>query len=113
MLPTMEILKSLSFFILVGLCEISGGYLIWPWLRYDKIGWLGPIGPLARTIYGIILTFQPANFDRAYAAYDCIFIGLSIIWGWHIAKIAPDRFGLIGDFIALIGVIIIMFWPQV
>lgn len=28
-----EILKSLGYFILAGLCEIGGGYLIWLWLK--------------------------------------------------------------------------------
>jgi len=60
-------------------------------------------------IYGIIPTFQPAGFGRAYAAYGDIFIVLSILQGWQIDRIAPDRFDLIGGFIALIGVIIIMY----
>jgi small multidrug resistance family-3 protein len=37
---------------------------------------------------------------------------LSIIWGWQIDRIAPDRFDLIGGFIALLGVVIIMYWPR-
>jgi drug/metabolite transporter superfamily protein YnfA len=53
-----------------------------------------------------------ANFGRVYAAYGGIFIFLSILWGWQIDRIAPDRFDLIGGFIALIGVIIIMYWPR-
>ncbi|EKF84729.1 hypothetical protein A994_11986 [Methanobacterium formicicum DSM 3637] len=30
------IFKSLLFFILAGLCEIGGGYLIWLWLREGR-----------------------------------------------------------------------------
>ncbi len=58
-------------------------------------------------LYGIIPAFQPANFGRVYAAYGGIFIVLSILWGWQIDKIVPDRFDLIGGFVAMIGVIII------
>ncbi len=29
----MIVLKSLAVFILAGLCEIGGGYLIWLWLK--------------------------------------------------------------------------------
>ena len=29
----MPIVKSLLYFILAGLCEIGGGYLVWLWLR--------------------------------------------------------------------------------
>jgi hypothetical protein len=34
------------------------------------------------------------------------------LWGWQIDKIAPDRFDLIGGFIALLGVLIVMYWPR-
>ncbi|WP_371371501.1 hypothetical protein [Sporomusa aerivorans] len=43
-------------------------------------------------MYGVIPTFQPANFGRVYAAYGGIFIALSILWGWK-DKMPPDRFG--------------------
>ncbi len=46
-------------------------------------------------LYGIIRTFQPANFGRVYAAYGGIFIVLSILWGWQIDKVTPDKFDLI------------------
>ena len=29
----MEIAKSVSLFLVAGLCEIGGGYLVWLWLR--------------------------------------------------------------------------------
>jgi hypothetical protein len=33
---TMEIFKSILFFVLAGLSEIGGGYLVWLWLREGK-----------------------------------------------------------------------------
>jgi hypothetical protein len=33
------ILKSLTYFIAAGLCEIGGGYLVWLWLRENKSPW--------------------------------------------------------------------------
>ncbi len=107
-----EIVRSVFFFVLAGLCEIGGGYLVWLWLREGKSIWLGLFGAIALIIYGVIPTFQPANFGRVYAAYGGVFIVLSILWGWKIDKIAPDKFDLIGGFIAIIGVIIIMYWPR-
>jgi len=62
--------------------------------------------------YGIIPTFQTANFGRVYAAYGGIFIVLSILWGWGVDRNAPDRYDLIGGLIALIGVYVIMYWPR-
>ncbi len=35
---------------------------------------------------------------------------LSILWGWQIDKIAPNRFDALGSLVALIGVTIIMYW---
>jgi small multidrug resistance family-3 protein len=106
------IFKSIPLFILAGLCEIGGGYLVWLWLREQKHWSYGLFGAIILILYGIIPTFQAANFGRVYAAYGGVFIILSIIWGWQIDKIQPDRFDIIGGLICLIGVAIIMYWPR-
>ena len=108
----MEIAKSFSYFLLAGICEIGGGYLVWLWLRGGKPLWFAFIGALVLMLYAVIPTLQPANFSRVYAAYGGVFIVLSILWGWQIDKVAPDRFDIIGGSIALIGVIVIMYWPR-
>jgi small multidrug resistance family-3 protein len=108
----MVIAKSLFYFVMAGLCEIGGGYLVWLWLRENKSGWLALLGAVVLILYGVIPTFQPAHFGRVYAAYGGIFIVMAMLWGWRIDKIAPDKFDLIGAFIALIGVSIIMYWPR-
>ena len=108
----MDYAKSIFLFVLAGLCEIGGGYLIWLWLREGK-GWeLAVIGAVVLVLYGIIPTLQPSNFGRVYAAYGGIFIIMALVWGWQIDKIIPDRFEIIGAVIALIGVSIIMYWPR-
>ncbi len=108
----MDYLKSILLFVLAGLCEIGGGYLIWLWLREGK-GWeFAVIGGIILIFYGIIPTMQPSNFGRVYAAYGGIFIFMALIWGWQIDKITPDKFEIIGALIALIGVSIIMYWPR-
>ena len=108
----MEIAKSLFYFVLAGLCEIGGGYLVWLWLREGKSIWFALIGAVVLILYGVIPTLQSGNFGRVYAAYGGIFVVLSILWGWQIDKIVPDKFDLIGGFIALIGVFVIMYWPR-
>ena len=56
---------------------------------------------------------QPeGNFGRVYAAYGGIFIALSILWGWLIDNVQPDRFDIIGGIVALTGVAIIMYAPR-
>lgn len=110
----METIKSIFYFILAGVFEIGGGYLIWLWVREGKSILYGVIGAIALILYGIIPTLQPpsANFGRVYATYGGIFIVLSILWGWKIDNILPDKFDLIGGLIALVGVTIIMYAPR-
>jgi small multidrug resistance family-3 protein len=105
-------LKSLFYFILAGLCEIGGGYMFWLWLREGKPALFAAGGAVVLILFGVVMTFLPAHFGRAYAAYGGVFIGLSILWGWQIDRVAPDRFDLIGALIALLGVCMIMFWPR-
>jgi len=108
----MVITKSLLFFVAAGLCEIGGGYLVWLWLREGKSLWYALVGSAVLILYGVIPTFQPANFGRVYAAYGGVFVALSILWGWCIDKIVPDKFDVLGGLIALIGVSIIMYAPR-
>jgi len=72
----MEIAKSLFIFVLAGLCEIGGGYLVWIWLRDGKSIWFALVGAIILIIYGIVPTLQPAHFGRVYAAYGGISLHL-------------------------------------
>lgn len=108
----MKIFHSLGLFVLSGLCEIGGGYLVWLWLREGKTIWLALTGVSLLTVYGFVATLQPANFGRAYASYGGIFIILSIFWGWKIDKIPPDRLDLFGVAIILVGVLVMMYAPR-
>ncbi len=106
------IAKSLSYFVLAGLCEIGGGYLVWLWLREDKSPLYGLFGAIVLILYGVVPTLQPAHFGRVYAAYGGVFVVMSILWGWGIDQIRPDRYDLIGGLICLLGVFVIMYWPR-
>jgi small multidrug resistance family-3 protein len=108
----LEVVRSIFYFVLAGLCEIGGGYLIWLWLRDGGAFWVAIIGAIILVAYGVVATFQPANFGRVYAAYGGVFIVMSILWGWQVDKIIPDRFDIIGGIEALNGMIIIMYWPR-
>ena len=110
----MEIIKSLFYFLLAGVFEIGGGYLVWIWLRGGKSIGYGIAGAVVLVLYGIVPTLQPqtANFGRVYATYGGIFIVLSILWGWQVDQVVPDKFDLLGGLIALIGVAVIMYAPR-
>jgi small multidrug resistance family-3 protein len=106
------IVKSLLVFIWAGLFELGGGYLIWQWLRNNQSIGFGLAGGLMLAFYGVIATFQPANFGRVYAAYGGIFIVMAMLWGCQVDKIVPDRYDIIGSVLAVLSVLIIMFTPR-
>lgn len=108
----MFIVKSLLIFLLAGLCEIGGGYLIWLWLKENKPWWFGALGAIILALYGVVATWQPANFGRVYAAYGGVFIVMAVLWGWKVEGIKPDKWDIIGALIAFAGMAIIMFGPR-
>jgi small multidrug resistance family-3 protein len=108
----MQVIQSLFYFVLAGLCEIGGGYLIWQWLREGKSLWVALLGAMLLVLYGVIPTLQSAPFGRVYAAYGGIFILLSLLWGWQVDKINPDKFDLLGAWIALLGVLVMFYAPR-
>jgi small multidrug resistance family-3 protein len=109
---TFFVLTSITLFFVAAVAEIGGGYMIWKWLRERKGLLFGIIGGIILFIYGVIPTFQPAQFGRVYAAYGGIFIISSILWGMFIDRKKPDRFEVIGSVIAVMGAVIIFYSPR-
>jgi small multidrug resistance family-3 protein len=107
------LITAIFIFLLAGLAEIGGGYLIWLWLREGHSAYLGLIGGIILAVYGVIATFQIfPSFGRVYAAYGGVFIVLSILWGWGVDKKTPDLYDWIGAAICLIGVSVILWAPR-
>lgn len=108
-----EIIYTILLFILAGLAEIGGGYLVWLWLRESKPYWYGIIGSIILISYGVIPTLQNfPTFGRVYAAYGGVFVILAVLWGWGIDKKTPDLYDWIGAIICLIGVSIMLWGPR-
>lgn len=106
------VIQSLALFVLAGLAEIGGGWLVWQWWRNGAAWPVGILGGVVLFVYGVIPTFQPAHFGRVYAAYGGVFVVLSILWGAAVDRMAPDPFDLAGAAVCLVGVGIIMYWPR-
>src|ERR1700734_3118720 len=109
----MNVIRSIGLFIAAGLAEIGGGYLIWRWLREGAPLITGILGALILVGYGIIPTLQrSADFGRIYAAYGGVFVIASLLWGWGVNGMRPDRYDWTGAAVVLAGVGIIYFAPQ-
>lgn len=105
--------KSLSLFLVGGLAEIGGGYLLWQWMRHGKPFWYAILGAVLLIVYGVLPNFQPSPaFGRVYAAYGGIFVILSLLWAWKFDGAKPDRPDIWGAVLCLIGVCIIMYYPR-
>lgn len=83
----MELARSNLVFLVAGLCEIGGGYLVWLWLREWKSVWLGVLGAVLLVLYGIVPTLKIQSFGRVYAAYGGVFIVMALLWGWQIDRV--------------------------
>lgn len=83
--------RTITLFVLAGLAEIGGAYLIWRWLREGSASWVGALGGAVLVAYGVIPTLSHATFGRVYAAYGGVFVVMSLLWGWGVDGARPDR----------------------
>jgi small multidrug resistance family-3 protein len=49
-----QVASSVTLFVLAGLAEIGGGYLMWLWWRNGRAWPVGLVGGLILVLYGII-----------------------------------------------------------
>lgn len=102
-----------ALFVLAGLCEIGGGYLVWGWMREHKPLLWALVGGGILALYGVVAALQPISaFGRVYAAYGGIFIMLALLWGILVEGFRPDRYDILGALVALAGAMIIVLPPR-
>jgi small multidrug resistance family-3 protein len=104
----LDILRTIVLFVLAGLAEIGGAYLVWQWRNGGKPAWFALAGALVLFLYSFIQTAQSFSFGRAFAAYGGVFIAMATLWAYWVDDWRPDRFDLIGVGIALTGVGVII-----
>jgi small multidrug resistance family-3 protein len=108
----MNVIWTITLFLVAGLAEIGGAYLVWQWVRAGKPILWSMLGLLALFVYSLVQTLQVFNFGRVFAAYGGVFITLAMLWGWKIDGQLPDRWDWLGVSICLVGVSIILWAPR-
>jgi small multidrug resistance family-3 protein len=58
----MLVLQSVALFIVAGLFEIGGGYLVWQWWRNGGHWSIGLLGAAILFLYDIVPAYQPVHF---------------------------------------------------
>ena len=106
-------MREIALFVVAGVCEVGGGWFVWQALRTKKPHYWLFFGFLLLCVYGVFPTLQQSsNFGRLYAVYGGFFIVLSLLWGWGINNSKPDIGDAIGCMIALIGVLVMLYYPR-
>jgi small multidrug resistance family-3 protein len=109
----MDVVRSISLFVLAALAEIGGAWLVWQGVREHR-GWVWiGAGVIALGLYCFVATLQPdASFGRILAAYGGVFVAGSLLWGMVVDGFRPDRYDVAGALVCLVGVALIMYAPR-
>ena len=104
---------SIILFIVAGLLEVGGGWLVWQTIREEKSWIYAGLGIVALIGYGFVPCLQPtSDFGRVYAIYGGFFIVLAFAWAYQLDGYRLDVGDITGATIALFGVLVIMLWPR-
>ncbi|MGT2377967.1 YnfA family protein [Staphylococcus aureus] len=103
-------LYPIFIFILAGLCEIGGGYLIWLWLRKVQSSLVGLIGGAILMLYGVIAHISIISIIRKQkiSILGGVFIIMSLIFAMVVDKEMPDKYDVIGAIICIVGVLVML-----
>ena len=108
--------QSILIFLITGVFEIGGGWLVWQAVREGKPWWYAVVGSAVLVGYGFWPTLQHTgnddSFGRIYAIYGGFFVVGSFLAGWMLDGDRPDKGDWIGGSITLAGVLVILFWPR-
>lgn len=106
-------MQSLTIFFAAALLEIAGCFAVWGWWRLDKSAlWLIPAVVLLSGFAWLLTLVDVEQAGRAYAIYGGIYIVASLAWLWAVEGHAPDRWGVTGAVICLLGAAIILWAPR-
>ena len=49
----MNAIRTIGLFVVAGIAELSGAYLIWQWIRASKPAFWGLVGLIALSVYAV------------------------------------------------------------
>ena len=102
-----------AVFVLSGLLEIGGGWLVWRYIRSGAPRYFAFFGAAALVAYGFVASLQPmADFGRAYALYGGYFVLMSVGWGAALDGFRPDAGDAVGCALIAAGVAVMTAWPR-
>jgi small multidrug resistance family-3 protein len=106
-------MKSLLWYLVAALGEITGCFAFWVWLRMNKSPLWGFPGVVSLVVFALALTrIEAEAAGRAYAAYGGIYILSALVWLWLVEGVRPDRWDVLGAATCLAGAIIILYGPR-
>jgi small multidrug resistance family-3 protein len=108
----MDLLKSLSLFIVTAIAEILGCYLPYLWLRQGQSAWLLIPAAASLATFVWLLSLHPHAAGRVYAAYGGVYISVALMWLWIVDAARPSITDWIGVAVCLVGMAIIMLGPR-
>lgn len=105
-------MTALLWCIAAALCEISGCFAVWAWLRLQKTPLLLLPGALCLGLFAWMLTRIDTPFaGRVYAAYGGVYIAMSLLWLMVVEREAPNRWDLLGSLLSMLGALLIL-WKR-
>lgn len=105
-------MTALLWCIAAALCEISGCFAVWAWLRLEKTPLLLLPGALCLGLFAWMLTRIDTPFaGRVYAAYGGVYIAMSLLWLMVVEREAPNRWDLLGSLLSMLGALLIL-WKR-
>lgn len=106
-------MKSVGWYVVAAVAEISGCFAFWAWLRMGKSAGWAVLGGLNLVVFSMALTrIDSAQAGRAFAAYGGVYIVSSLLWMWGVEGTRPDRWDAIGGAICLAGAAVILYGPR-
>jgi small multidrug resistance family-3 protein len=108
----MLVLRTVGFFTVTAVAEITGCYLAYLWLRRGQAAWVLVPSALCLTAFAWLLSLHPFATGRVYAAYGGVYVAVALLWLRLVDGIPLGKWDMLGVVVTLAGMAIIAFAPR-